>query len=118
MKKLIDPLIKDKATFYLLLTSVVILVITTIAATFFYFRLPPYIPIFNQLPWGDNRLTSAIGIFIPIGLLALVLIFNIFFSAFLYSKNNPLLGRIISSISLLISIMNFIFIVHTVLLII
>ncbi len=118
MKKIIEPLIKDKATLYLVITSILILIVTLIISVFFYFRLPPYIPIFNQLPWGDERLTPTIGIFIPVAVLTFVLMFNIFFSTFLYKKNNPLLGRIISSISLLISIMNFIFIVHTILLII
>lgn len=110
MKELINEIKKDKFIPYTFLISLLILVVTIIFILLNFRGLPPFIPIFNQLPWGDQRLVDTPGIFIPVGIYFLIFIFNFFFSGFLYKKNNPLLSRIIASVTLMLSIINFLFI--------
>lgn len=118
MKDFIDNIRKDRIIFYELLGSFLILIITVLIILLNFLNLSPYIPMFNQLPWGNERLTKAFGIFIPSLLFLFIFIFNIIFAFLAYKKNNPLLGRIIASITLLISIMNFLFTLRIIFLVI
>lgn len=118
MKNLIKDLTRDKVTFSLFIISFLFFVLTFIIIILSFKNLPPFIPIFNQLPWGNGRLTPTLGIFIPMILFFIVFILNCIFSLFLYFKNNPLLGRIIASITLLLSILNLLFIIRTIILVV
>lgn len=84
---------------------------------FSYHLLPPFVPIFNQLPWGEQRLGTTISIFVPVMVSLLILIINIISAAFTYKKI-PLVSRMMAAISLLASILTFLFVVKTVTLII
>lgn len=118
MRNFINEIKKDRITFNIFLFSFVIGIVHLIYVLINYKKIPPLIPIFNQLPWGNERLTQTNGIFIPIFLFLCVYVFNFCFVLFLYKRNNPLLGRIIASVTLLLSVMSFIFIVKTILLVI
>lgn len=83
---------------------------------FFYGRLPPFLPVFNQLPWGEQRLGPTITIFVPVVAALLILIINIFTSAVAYNKV-PLVSRMLAAISLLAGVLVCLFIVKTVMLI-
>lgn len=83
---------------------------------FSYNDLPPFIPIFNQLPWGEQRLGTTIAIFIPVLVALLIFLINIIISSIVYKKV-PLIARMLSAISLLIGILTFLFIIKTILLI-
>lgn len=51
-----------------------------------YPNLPPVIPFFNSMPWGEDRLANSnIAIFLPMLLLA-IFVGNILQAAFAYSK--------------------------------
>lgn len=117
MKKFFSDIIKDRIIMGVSALSFVVLILTVFYVLFNYKNIPPFIPIFNQLPWGNERLTPTLGIFIPLALFTFIFIFNILFSSFLYKKSNPLLARIIASVNLLLSVMNFIFIIKTIFLI-
>lgn len=117
MRRFFNDIKKDRIIMGASSFSFVILTLTIFYVLFNYKSIPPFIPIFNQLPWGNERLMPTLGIFIPIILFAFVFLFNILFSAFLYNKSNPLLARIIASVNLLLSVMNFIFIIKTIFLI-
>lgn len=78
-----------------------------------YEHLPPFVPIFNQLPWGEQRLGTTITIFIPVLVALLILFINIFTSTIIYKKI-PLVARMMAAISLLTSILTFLFVVKTV----
>lgn len=117
MKDFLNSLRTDKIILNEFVLSFLVLIATLILVLVSYKNLPPYVPIFNQLPWGNERLVETQGIFIPIGLYFIVFIFNLIFSFALYKKNNPLLGRIIAAVTLLIAVMNLIFIIRTLLLI-
>lgn len=118
MRNFINEIKKDRITFNIFLFSFVIGIVHLIYVLINYKKIPPLIPIFNQLPWGNERLTQTNGIFIPIFLFLCVYVFNFCFVLFLYKRNNPLLGRIIASVTLLLSVVSFIFIVKTILLVV
>ncbi len=89
------------------------MIATIIFILFFYGSLPPFIPIFNQLPWGEQRLGPTITIFIPVLAALLILIVNIFATAITYKKT-PLVARMLAAVSLLTSILTCLFIIKTV----
>jgi len=80
MKELISILKRDKIVFRLLNLSLVFIAITVLYILFEYRNLPPLIPLFNQLPWGERRLSETPGIFIPEVIVVVIFVFNIFFS--------------------------------------
>jgi hypothetical protein len=84
---------------------------------FFYRLLPPYVPVYNQMPWGIERLGGRLELFLPILLALGVLILNVILSRLWYEKL-PLLSRMLSVTTFLINLLTFIFIVRIILLII
>ncbi len=110
-------ILEDKITRWGLILSGIFLVLGIISIGIYYFSLPPLLPLFNQLPWGEKRLGSRPEIFIPVLLAILFLIINFITSARLYKKT-PLLSRMLSITTLLASLLSFIFIVRTVYLLI
>jgi len=90
------------------------IIILTLAYILFVFRnLPPVLPIFNQLPWGDQRLGEKTAIFFPELLVVVIFIVNLFLSAQVYSKT-PLLARMLAITSFVVAFLTFLFIIRTV----
>ena len=113
MKKFIKQLRDDKillrsfgATFILILATIVFTLI-------FYVNLPPLIPLFNQLPWGVDRLGAKFTIFLPIIVTFVILIINLILS-FLAYATMPLVSRMIAITSFIVSLLTFIFIIRTI----
>jgi hypothetical protein len=102
-----DKIIRWGMTFSLLLLffEVVILGI-------FYLKLPPVVPLFNQLPWGATRLGPTYEILLPFVMTSVFFIFNYFLLIKLYT-NMPLVSRIVGVTTLLATSLSFIFIVRT-----
>lgn len=113
MKNLINNIKADKLTFRGFILSLLLSFFTILYIIIYYRFLPPLIPIFNQLPWGNDRLTPTIGVFIPIAVFIAIFIFNILFASLVYSKN-PLIARIVASVTLMLSMINLLFIIRTV----
>lgn len=100
--------IKDDRTIILASLINIFLIISTIIYILFFFgKLPPLVPIFNQLPWGEERLGNTLTIFIPAGVSLFIFVINIFISNFIY-KNIPLISRMLAAVSLLTGILTFI----------
>jgi len=116
MKNFINNIKADKLTFRGFIISLLLTFLTVAYILLNYRNLPSFIPIFNQLPWGDQRLVSTPGVFIPVLVFSLLFIFNIIFTSAVYSKN-PLIARIVAAVTLLLAMINFLFIVRTILLI-
>lgn len=116
MKKFISNIRADRWTFRGFMVSIGLTLLTVAFIIINYNNLPPFIPVFNQLPWGAQRLTESWGIFIPLIVFSFIFIFNIVFTSVIYSKN-PLIARMVSATTLLIAIMNFLFITRTILVI-
>ena len=113
MNELFKLVLEDKITKWGIILSGIFLILEIIFIGVFYFSLPPVLPLFNQMPWGENRLGARPAIFIPVLISIAFLVFNFFILGRLYEKT-PLLSRMIGITSLLISILSCIFIVRTV----
>jgi len=113
MKDLLNNIKADKLAFRGFIISLLLTLLTVLYIAVSYGSLPPLIPIFNQLPWGNDRLTPTIGIFIPIAAFIVIFIFNILFTSIVYSKN-PLIARIVAAVTLILAMMNLLFIIRTI----
>lgn len=116
MKEFFKDLRSDKAIILTFFINGFLIITTIIFILVFYRSLPPFIPIFNQLPWGEQRLGATITIFIPVLVSLLILLINLITAAFTYKKT-PLVSRMLAAISFLTSILTFLFIIKTVTLI-
>jgi hypothetical protein len=102
-----DKIIRWGMTF-----SFILLVLQAGLIALFYLKLPPVVPLFNQLPWGDDRLGAKSEIALPLGIAALFFIGNYLLLKKLY-LSMPLVSRIIGITTLLASSLSFIFIART-----
>lgn len=89
-----------------------LMLLQVIIVAIFYRFLPPYIPLFNQMPWGEERLGLRFEIGLPIIVALFFCIINIFLLRQLYERM-PLVSRIISITTLLTAILSGVFIVRT-----
>ncbi|MGA2967737.1 MAG: hypothetical protein ABSD69_01010 [Candidatus Levyibacteriota bacterium] len=110
MKNFINNITSDKLAYRGFLISFLLMILTIVYILVNYSNLPPFIPIFNQLPWGNDRLTPTLGIFISTTILGLIFLFNIAFTSIVYSKS-PLIARMVAAVTLIIAVMNFLFII-------
>lgn len=78
----------------------------------FYLRLPPVVPLFNQLPWGEDRLGATYEFLLPIVIAGIFFLFNYVLLRKLYTTT-PLVSRIVGITTLLTSLLSFIFVVRT-----
>lgn len=113
MKNFIENITSDKLALRGFFISFLLMLLTILYILINYSKLPPFIPIFNQLPWGNDRLTTPLGIFIPTIIFAIIFIFNIIFTSIVYNKN-PLIARMVAAVTLILSFMNFLFIIRTI----
>lgn len=113
MKEFFSEIGKDKTARFGFISAFVLSIITVIFILFTYGNLPPFIPIFNQLPWGEQRLGAQFTIFIPILATWIIIISNLFISRLMYNKT-PLISRILAVTSSLVTILIFLFVVKTV----
>jgi hypothetical protein len=114
MKKLIINIKADKLALRGFIISILLTLLTILYIAINYQNLPPLIPVFNQLPWGNSRLVPLNGIFIPVVIFTVIFIFNVLFTSIVYSKN-PLIARIVAAVTLILAMMNLLFIVRTIL---
>lgn len=112
MKEAYKQIKADKITRIAMTVSFVLILLHIVYLAFFYFNLPPLIPLYNQMPWGEARLGSRLEVLIPVGLTMTFFVVNYFFLAKLYNTM-PLVSRIIGITTMLVSLLAFIFIVRT-----
>lgn len=95
----------------------IIFIIIQIAFLFWKFNLlPPQVPLYYSLPWGESQLAQASLLFIfPTISLILLLINHLF--AISLNKTSLLLSRILLIISLIFSFLSLVAILHIVYLI-
>ncbi len=117
MKELIES-IRANTTLYRLYTAALAVIFATFAYSLLSFRdLPPLIPLFNQLPWGDQRFSPGVGIFLPQIVVLGIYVFNAFLSS-LILRSIPLISRMLAVTTFLISILTFLFTIRTIQLVI
>ncbi len=117
MREVFKLVVEDKIAKWAFMLSGIFLILESIIIAFFYFSLPPLLPLFNQMPWGEERLGAKIEIFLPIILASIFFILNFFLISSLH-KNLPLLSRIVSITTILVVILSFFFTMRTLQLII
>ncbi len=94
MKEKFKPLVTDQFTRISLLLSLLFIIPLIILIFFTFSKLPPYIPFFNSMPWGEERLfSSKIAIFLP-AILLVVFTMNVFQAVYVY-KRYALVARIV-----------------------
>lgn len=117
MKGLFKKINADKIIRLGTYTSLAFLAIHLLSVGIAFTFLPPYLPLFNQMPWGGDILVVKIEIFIPFAIGLSFFILNLILALQLYEKM-PLVSRILSITSLIINILFMIFIIRTIQLVI
>lgn len=112
MNAVYKQIFADKITRIAMTLSLVLILMHISYLGFYYLSLPPLVPLYNQMPWGEARLGSKFEVLIPITITFIFFIFNTFFLTKLYSAM-PLVSRMISITTMLVSLLAFIFIVRT-----
>lgn len=115
MKKFFNLLWKDKITYWGFLASILFILTSFILIVLFYQKLPPFLPLYNKLPWGYSRIGRKIEIFIYFGLACIIFILNLILSAFIY-KRIVLLARFLCMTTVIISLFVLIFTVQIIML--
>jgi len=113
MNGLIKQLSIDKTIWWSTLLSVFLLLLSLLLVLFFYQSLPPLIPLFNQLPWGIERLGPKINLLFPIILTLILLLCNTALTKYIYERM-VITTRMLSITSLLASLITLIFIARTI----
>ena len=113
MKKIFNKIRNDKILSVGFLGTILFTIITVLYTLIFFRSLPPFVPLFNQLPWGERRLGIKTEIFTPPFIVSAVLLVNVIFCVNLYDKM-PLVSRIVSITTLLVSIFDLLFIIRTI----
>lgn len=112
MKEILSLIRNDKILNRFYLASLGLIGITILYILFIFKNLPPVIPMFNQLPWGEERLGPAISIFLPDIIVGTIFILNLILSGLFYSRT-PLISRILAVTCFLIALLTFLFIFRT-----
>lgn len=103
----------DRLIFRGFIINLLIIVITIFYILLSYRNLPPFLPLFNQMPWGEERIAKTAWIFI-IPLISLtIFIFNLIYSAITYRKI-PLIPRMLVITSFIVSVLALLFVVRTI----
>ena len=113
MKEFFKDIIRDKTASFGFTSAFILSVITFIFILFTYKNLPPFIPIFNQLPWGEQRLGITLTILIPILADLLIIISNLVIATVIYQKT-PLVSRMLAVTTFITTILICLFVVKTV----
>ena len=92
--------------------SSLMLVLEVLYIMIYFFSLPPFIPVFNQMPWGEERLGGRVEIFLPVGIAGVFILLNIILISRLYEKS-PLVARMLGITTLMIGVLSVIFVVRT-----
>lgn len=103
----------DKILFIACLATLFLLFVTILISIILYQYLPPFIPLFNQMPWGVARLGAKDQIFIPIFIGFITLLCNGFFISMIYEQN-PLIARMLGMTALLTSLFIFLFTIRAI----
>ena len=116
MKEFFKDIRGDKTARFGFLGACILSHLTFFYVLLTYRNLSPFIPIFNQLPWGEQRLGITLTIFIPILIDWLIIILNLFISVLLYQKM-PLVSRMLAITTFVVTTLTFLFVVKTVVLV-
>lgn len=112
MNAVTKALFHDRIVTYSGIVCLALLVLSAVFIALFYKALPPVLPLFNQLPWGEDRLGTKMQILFVPGIAFGTFFCNVVLARFLYATT-PLVARVASITSALIAVLGFIFLVRT-----
>lgn len=92
MKKLFKLIQKDSVLSWTFWTTIVFVLVMIVLIGVFYTNLPPFLPLYNQMPWGYDRLGHAYELFLLPFSTLFICIINTTIGIRLMSKV-PLLAR-------------------------
>ncbi|MEK7092641.1 MAG: hypothetical protein AAB907_03375 [Patescibacteria group bacterium] len=116
MSALISHIKNDKILYASTLVSFTFFFLTIGGIAISYQFLPPLLPVYNQMPWGDLRLGTRNDLFLILLLGVIMYILNTFCSYKLY-RSIPLLSRILHVTNMLLSLFIFALMVRTILIV-
>src|SRR3989344_7432741 len=96
----------DNLLFVSSTSSFFVFMLTFFLVVIFYPHIPPFIPMFNSMPWGEQRLASSLVLFAFPFLFASVIVINSLLAFFLYSRYT-LASRMLSMSSALFVFLGF-----------
>ena len=115
MKKFFKFIKQDKITYWGFILSSIFLLGSFALIAVFYKQLPPFLPLYNKMPWGYARIGKKIELFIY-GAIAMLFYSINFISAFHIYKKAALLARFICVTTLFICFFVFVFAIQIILL--
>lgn len=107
MKEKFSIFFKDNMIKYSIFISLILFLLNLIFVMLLYSKFPPYVPFFNSMPWGEERLVSSYAMPILSGLFLFTILLNGVIGIFLY-ENYPLIARLLSIASFLFVFLGFI----------
>ena len=113
MKKYFKKLTQDRLVLRLYIITFLLIGLTLVIILINYTKLPPLLPIFNQFPWGKERLSGTPGIFIPLIIVVFYFLLNLILSAISYEKY-PIIARVFAVTTTLISLLTLLFVIRTI----
>ena len=92
MKKFFNSLQKDTVLVWSFWVSIITLFLMVLVTIISYANLPPFIPLYNHMPWGYARLGKTYELFFPTAVVLGICIINTIVGIKLIEKS-PLLAR-------------------------
>ncbi len=117
MNEFIKPIVNDKIIRWTVIISGIFLILSIALIIIFFSTLPPLMPLFNQLPWGERRLAPTWMFFLPVLTSLFIIFMNIIMTRYIYEKM-PLIARMLHTTGFLVSLFTIIFVFRTIRLII
>ena len=111
MQEIFKKFKKDKIMLYGFGMSGILDGIYLLSLLIFYVYLPPFVPLYNQLPWSEKRIGSKNELFIPVITAFVILLTNYVLCSSFHQKM-PLVSRILCITTLLISLLAFLFMIR------
>lgn len=117
MNERIKKLFSDSIVLISFIGIAIIIVVYIIFLLLTFRALPPVVPLFNQVPWGEGRLAPKIQLLIPLGIASAIVIFNTSILLF-FSSDTPLVTRLVSLTNFLVILFALLLVIRTVLIVI
>lgn len=95
------------------IATLIQLIIGALTLLIFWRHLPPKVPLWYSMPWGEDRLTSPWMLFLPI-LVSLVVYAGNIIAVVRLSADHPMFARVLFLTSLLVSILSLILVIRVV----
>lgn len=112
MRKWVQGLFYDKLIRQTSIVAIILLAISLVSILLFLSHLQPFIPLFNQSPWGILRLANKSALFLPVSIAFAYLLINSIIAHYV-STTMPLVSRILAITAVICALLVFSFLIRT-----